>query len=420
MKHKRFLSTVAATVLVASTMVMPVMAEDGGGFDVTVTTKTPVIRVVVPTTMEIAVNQFEMGDAGSQIYSNAFEMENKSEIPVKMKITSTATIPATTTLVATKAAATGSENSGDAWLAVAAQTSAGKYIEESGKTINDLTEESANVTTFSDKKAEQTYYLNTSSTMQYKLLNANESAADIQYAQFYELIPKTFTASSEDAELKALLKNKDVYTIATSSIADGAAVTKVQESDTWANTNTYYEVAQTATAKADIVTTKLYVYGDGVTDAAGKAAFRYIGKLSGNRETWTETDLSKISVAYKIVGVQQTDYDALAAQTGVLTYGLYKAPTPPTPPSASTTASSITPGGAAVEFTVPAGVTVSKVEKTKADGTYNELPASYYKWEDITGGKKLTLDSSFTGSYGAGKKIKITFSSGDPIELNVQ
>ncbi len=333
MRNKKLVSTVVATAL-AATMAMPVMAADGGSFDVTVTTKTPVIRVVVPTTMEIAVNQFEMGDAGSQIYSSAFTMENKSEIPVKLNVTSTATPGTGTTLVATKAGATDSTQAGEAWLAVAAQTSDGKYIEENGKTINDLTEESANVATFTENKAEQTYYLNASSGMAYKLLNANESAADIEYAQFYKLTPKTFTASSEDGELKALVKDEDVYYIATASIDDGAALTKIAKgSDTsslnWANSNTYYTAAQTATAKADIVAADLYLYGDGATNAtAGKAAFRYIGKLSGKQESWSATDLTKIGVAYSIVGVQQNTYDDLAGQTGVLTYGLYKAPAP--------------------------------------------------------------------------------------------
>ena len=68
MRSKRLLSTVVASALVATTMAMPVMAADGGQVEVDVTTKTSVIRVAVPTSLEVAVNQFEKGDGGSQIY----------------------------------------------------------------------------------------------------------------------------------------------------------------------------------------------------------------------------------------------------------------------------------------------------------------------------------------------------------------
>ena len=91
-----------------------------------------------------------------------------------------------------------------------------------------------------------------------------------------------------------------------------------------------------------------------------------------------------------------------------------------TPTTPTTTATSITAGGEAVEITIPAGITVEKVEKTKADGTYNALPVEHFKWEDIDGGKKLTVKASFKTQFGAGKKIKISFSQGDPIELDVQ
>lgn len=391
MRNKKLLSTVVATAL-AATMAMPVMAADEGGFDVSVTTKTPVIRVVVPTSMEVAVNQFEMGDAGSQIYSNAFQMENKSVIPVKLSVTSTATIAADTKLVATKAAATASTKEGEAWLAVAAQTSDGKYIETAGKDIDDLTEESANVTTFAEKdatqKAEQTFYLNASSTMAYKLLNASEDAADIQYAQFYELTEKTFTSGKETDELNEALKTQDIYMIATASIADGAAITKLDPttSQTWAGANTYYTVAQTATAKGSIDTSKLYVYGDGTVNATeGKAAFRYIGKLSGGQETWSDTDLSKISVAYSIVGVLQNAYDDLKATTGALTYGLYKEPAPAEKAPSIPTATAKMEANKPVTFNVDLGagdLKATGIASVSNAGTTTAIPASAYSFAD--------------------------------------
>lgn len=401
MRNKKLLSTVVAGALVA-TMAMPVMAADGGGFDVTVTTKTPVIRVVVPTSMQIAVNQFEMGDTGSQIYSNAFEMENKSEIPVKMSVTSTATVPNTTTLVATKAGAVDSTTEGEAWLAVAAQTSADNYIETAGKTIADLTEASPNVTTFAVKdsanKAEQTFYLNASSTMKYKLLNANESAADIQYAQFYKLTPKTFTGADDNAktaELKALVADEDVYYIATTSVANGAELNKLAKGSdtsslTYVSTNTYYQVELTPTAKASIAASDLYVYGNGDTHATeGKAAFRYIGQLSGKQDSWSDTDLSQISVAYNILGVQQSGYDTLKAQTGALTYGLYKDPVPAT--------------SSAAEITVPATGNATAVVTVGRDGA--EPSSLTTDWFD---GDMFEMTDGWGASYDEDTKT-ITF-----------
>ena len=57
MRNKKILSTVVASALAATTMAVPVMAADGGNIDVPVTTKTAVIRVQVPTKMDISVNQ---------------------------------------------------------------------------------------------------------------------------------------------------------------------------------------------------------------------------------------------------------------------------------------------------------------------------------------------------------------------------
>lgn len=417
MRNKKLLSTVVATTMAATTMVMPVMAADGGSFNVGVTTKTPVIRVVVPTTMQIAVNQFEMGDAGSQIYSNVFEMENKSEIPVKLNVTSTATPGANTTLVATKAGATDSTKAGEAWLAAAAQIEAGKYIAD-GKTINDLTEASANVATFVENKAEQTYYLNASSSMAYKLLNTNESAADIEYAQFYELTAKTFTATSESDELKALVKDQDVYYAASTTITDGMALTKLAKGSdtsslTWSNSNTYYTVAQVATPKASIDTANhLYVYGNGTTDAAGKAAFRYIGKLSGKQESWSASDLTTIGVAYTIVGVQQNDFDALAAETGTLTYGLYKAPAPTEKAPSIPTATAKMVSGQPATFNVDLGagdLKATGIASIANAGTTTAIPSSAYSFANgvltITAERVNTLLNAGLSS----KKYDVTF-----------
>lgn len=160
---KRLLSTIAASTLIAAQVVAPVMAADGT-INVNVSDKEAVIRVVVPTALEIAVDQFETVDAGTQIYSEPFAMENKSAVPVKVSVTSTATLGTGIDFVSKVSDAnpeTPSATGGKAWLAVAAQTSSGKYIEESGKGVGDLTEASGNVTVFdaTSKAASQDFYL---------------------------------------------------------------------------------------------------------------------------------------------------------------------------------------------------------------------------------------------------------------------
>ena len=406
MKSKKFLAVAMASTLAMAQLAMPVMAGEGGTVEVDVKTKTAVIRVVVPTSLEVAVNQFEMSDNGSQIYSADFKMENKSEIPVKVDITSTAELKDSTKLLLTKAEAGSSTKAGEAWLAVAAQTAASTY----GSGIGTLTEASSNVTTFTQGtgadeakgKAAQTFYLKESGTMAYKLLNANESPTDISYAQFYELTAISLTASSEDDELEEKIKESDIYSVI---VGDGATVTKTSKggvAPTYAAGTTYYTAAISATAKSDIDTTKLYVYGDGATDTAkGVAAFRYIGKLSGGQESWTKEDIKKITIAYDISGVEASKYTAIPASN--LVYGLYKAPVP------TVTESSISSTNNVIHFTVPSGVSVDKVEVIKSGNQVTKLTGGGTHYTIDTSAGTITMVSNVVGGN-VGNKLKITFS----------
>lgn len=340
MKGKKLLSTVMAGAL-AVTMTVPAMAADGGEIDVDVTTKTAVIRVEVPTTMAIAVDQFMMADAGTQISSSEFTMANKSAVDVKVEVTSTATLAATTKLMATKAAAKDSTKAGDAWLGVAAQTAAGDYddpttdtsdpdadtpVADTPETIATLTEANANVATFAagdtatEGKAVQTFYLQKGAgAVAYTMLNANEDASEITYAQFYELTAET--VADQDA-LDALIEANDVY-VATAAADDGQTLTLVEKggSHTKGASDVYYTAADTATAKASLDASKLYVYGGTANaDADGNAAFRYIGVLSGGQETWSDSDISAIKIKYNIVGVTADKYTEVAEDCH---YGLY-------------------------------------------------------------------------------------------------
>lgn len=427
MKRKKVLSTAVAAALVAAQMVMPVAAADTGSINTPVGTKTPVLRVVVPTTMNIAVDQFEMSDAGSQIFSSAFTMENKSEVAVKLEITSTV-VPGTNgnaVLVETKDAAETSTTANEVWLATAAQTAANAY----GFTtdFNDLDETSDNVTTFkaADKKAVQTYYLQKAAPMAYKLLNANESAADIEYAQFYELDARTY---ANTAALQAAAKDAAIYSVAT--VSNGATLTRVDAStteDPTTSNKTYYEASTSATAKGSIDASKLYVYGDGTADADGKAGFRFIGKLSEKNETWTGDNFGNIQVDYTIVGVRDTVYDALAAQTGVLTYGFYKEPAPAV--SLSNATANTTEAGVDFDVTFTQGTALTCAFTGLGSGVTLQTVTWGATVADTTSattnvllsGASFTINSNMWGSASSGdvKYIKLTASDSNVFIVKV-
>lgn len=328
MKTKRFLSTVVAGALVAAQMAMPVMAADGGQVDVDVTTKTGVLRVEVPTTMAIAVDQFEITQAGAQIASGEFDMTNKSEMAVKVTVASTVDLDTAVKLVAAKEDAEQSAGS-EAWLAVAAKTAASSYDDAStaDDTENywDLSETNGNVTTFAadTKKAEQTYYLEKAAgTAEYALAVPKNNEASVSYAQFYELTAIA-TQPTDDDGLQAEVDKADVYVVVTANNGkDGEAVTKIAKgetvaSGTYAAANTYYTAADAASAS--VTDGKLYVYASMNADG-GKAGFTYVGKLSNAKDTWTKDDIKKVSIAYTITGVTASKFDEVKDDC---TYGLY-------------------------------------------------------------------------------------------------
>lgn len=332
MKAKRFLSTVVAGALVAAQMAMPVMAADGGQVDVDVTTKTGVLRVQVPTSMAIAVDQFEITQVGAQIASGEFDMTNLSEMDVKVTVASTATLGTGITLVDSFEKAETSEGD-EVWLAVAAKTAASSYddasTDDAAEDYWNLTEANMNVTTFASdtKKAEQTFYLakgTGSAAYTLAVPDANNKVTASSYAQFYELTA-IGTQPTDDDELQAEVDKADVYVVVTANAGDDeATVTKLEKGSTvsagtYASTNTYYTAAIAPTAAASLANGKLYTYA-AMGTAGGAAGFTYVGKLSNARETWTATDISKVSIAYTITGVTASKYDEVKDDC---TYGLY-------------------------------------------------------------------------------------------------
>lgn len=340
MRNKKLLSTVVASALVATTMAMPVMAADQGNVNVEFTTKNPVIRVQAPTSILAAVDPLEMNTAGTQIHSTDFTLVNKSEVPVKIDVKSAVTLGSGVTLVDTRQKAVDSKDNtkSEAWLAVAAQTSNGKYIETANKTAGDLTEADKNVATFktegSENAANQTFYLDkaASATTGYTLIapvatggtTAAQYKEQLTYAQVYELTPATY---ADEAALLTALKTTDVY-VGTAD-TDGASLkllpagTKTLDTaDQWAASNKYFtagtENALTSTT-APLADAKKYVYGE-ASAAGSDTAFRYIGKLGSGKTSWSDTDIDEMDITYSIYGLTGDDYAAANTQ-----YGLYLA-----------------------------------------------------------------------------------------------
>ena len=277
MRNKKLLSTVVASAL-AATMAMPVMAADGDTVDVEFTTKTPVIRVAVPTSILAAVDPLEMNTPGTQIHSTAFTLANKSEVPVGIDVKSVVDLGAGVTLADTRAEAMASQ-AAEAWIAVAAETSNGKYIETANKTAGDLTDTDKNVATFrteaSENSASQTFYLNKASVgnTTYTLIapvatggtTAAEYKEQLTYAQVYELTEQTY---ANEAALLTALKTSDVYEGA--GDADNTTLTLIPAGTTsysaFATSKKYFKAgadnALTSTTAA-MTDGKKYVYGEG-------------------------------------------------------------------------------------------------------------------------------------------------------------
>lgn len=390
------------------------MASDAGTVDVDVKTKDAVIRVEVPTSLEIAVDQFESSDAGSQIYSTPFTMKNKSGVGVKLGVTSSVT--ATAGLVDTVAKVDASTaTAGEAWLAVAAQTEAGKY----GADVGQLTEASKNVSTFdpTSKEAKQTFYLaKGTGNVGYKMLYpaAVGKVGDTSYARFYALTAESLGSSDQQDALDALLATKDVY-VDTATAADGNDLTKIEKggAHSYDAAENYYTAADTATAAKDVAATTPYVYAETAT-AGGEAAFRYIGKLSEAKSTaWTKTDISKVSIAYTIDGVTASAYDEAAENC---TYGLYSAPAAP---SIATTTYTM---AADTDIEIPVSLGAGSLKATKLKAAWGSVDLGSKGYATFGDGKltiKATCVNLLRGKPEASQTVVVTFDDKDSTEVEI-
>lgn len=410
MRNRKLFSTVMATTLAVTTMAMPVMAADGE-VDVNLTTKKAVMRVQVPTSMAVEIDQYAIDEAGCQIACvDEFDMKNLSEMAVKVVVDSTVTLKSGVTLASGKEAASGSASGDVAWLAVAAQTSGDVYDDKNTtdvETCGTLSELNANVTTFSQSsategKAEQTFYLaKGNGTPSYKMVTSGD-AAKVKFARFYEL---TGEMPSGDA-VREKVKESDVY------VASGDVITKYEKGETITTfadgTHKGYVISGDAT---DATGNGKYMYGEMANaDGKGEAAFRYVGNLSEvNGEQWSKEKIQGIHIAYDITGVTADTYTEAEERC---TYGLYAAVTGP---QVSVSADGV------VSIKNLDGSLYSSM--TVNDGTTEDYPIpndnteGTWVWDDDAADtlKTFTFNSAWSGST---VTVTITLTDGTEITSN--
>lgn len=435
MRAKRFLSMAMASALMAAQLVTPVAAENTGEVNVDVTTKNAVIQVKVPTKLTVAVDQFETEGDGTQIYSEEFKIDNHSEIPVKVSVNSTVTMKSGITLLEKKSAAQKCTSDNYAWLAVAAQTAADSYDDAattSAETIASVSEANANVTVVKQLASDQTsgtadqiFYLEKGKdTVVYKMLSSNQTQDYIDgltYSQFYKLKKETV---SSNAALEKLSKEKDLYEgPSVSENEQELTLIKKGRGSVSKNGCVYYSASETS-SKPSANDSNLYVYGGTktVADANGKAAFRYIGKLSESAQEWSRSDISKVTIKYIIAGATSSKYDEVKDSC---TYGLYKEVTDKAPSVETKTANY--DRTTTLEITTDLGLGTKAASKISSVGGANTKTSTISDFTascTITGNKITLKAGMFSGASKNDKRyLKITFDdsaqTSDWVELTI-
>ncbi len=403
-KFKKVMSVAVVSAILAAQTLMPVAAA-GGSIESELTTKTPILRVQVPTTMAIAVDQFDTAGTGSQIFSDEFGMQNKSEIPVKVSVESKLEYTAADVELVSAKKAASALGEKEAWIATAALTAAGK--DHDSKTIAELEGNEPNITTFAKGEAageattKQEFYL-AGATAKYTMLQKAGASITVDaaalggYAELYELTAAGTLA--DDAALQALVDAGDVYHVA--SAANGAELTKIAKGTQGVTkgSDTYYTVGTTMVLAKDLTAaddSKLYVYADSDASAGGKdiAGFRYIGVLSdGKAGGWSDADLDKITISYDITGLTTPAFTE-ASKDGAVVYG-YRAEN-----------SAITLNGNVMTIMLNGGT--FKSGTLKLGDTTAPLASSAGTWGSITDGVTFTFNSTWAAAI-KGKTVEVS------------
>lgn len=443
--RKKILAAIMAGAMVASQAV-PVFAAtvDSNDLNVDVSTQNAILRVLVPTDLSVVIDPFEIGSAGVQINSQAFTMQNYSQMAVKVDVESEVTITADVDLMETKQDATDSTSAtGAAWLAAAAASAAGAYDDTKTVTPTEteatLTEANYNVDTFAktadgetSSTVSQLFYLGAGSGADaYSLVVQGDTTAPIPvFGTYYELTAVASTPTS-DATLQALVDASDIYYAATADAGKtGTVVKKIAKGstvagsgDAWTAANSYYTASTTASTLDEIeAATSGEKYVTGAMDTVGgKAEFKYIGKLNDAKETWTDADISAITISYKITGVTATNYTAVQPD---LVYGYKKAAEAPVFTQGAKGIINYTAGSGDLAID-----TIDKIELENGgswyDGYNADTTIGWAAATDVSG--VITFDAAFINCFAAvpasdaSAKVTYTNLKGDQkqVTLNV-
>lgn len=143
----------------------------------------------------------------------------------------------------------------------------------------------------------------------------------------------------------------------------------------------------------------------------GVAGFTLTGAVNADAD-WSEADATAITITPTYAITDPIGTEATVENT----YNqINQAASTPT-----ASVSSVAATGGDVTITLPAGITITGIEKLKGDGSYNTLPEDHYTLTDVEGGKKLTVKASLKQTYAAANSIKVVFSKGDPIIIDIE
>lgn len=267
---KKILKTLLSTMVMVSLLGTTCFADDFTG-EMTATTgqeitgtseiKNPIYSVVIPTKFEFSVDAFSQGGQ-SQIYSEEFNIINKSNVAVRVNVNAKATPLKSATLKTAEADVT--ETSTDKLMYLAIQTPS---------TVTISFEDKAAFTPALLKGDAAVYYTATTSE------NGSENA----YAEMQDVkgVTSTYDASAKEA---LSTEGKDFL----------FALAKAEYVDYYTN---YNDTAKTGS---------LYKKADADN---GATTFRFYGKVN-SKAAW-ETGEVKVDATYTFLGLSDANYGAL-------------------------------------------------------------------------------------------------------------
>lgn len=267
---KKILKTLLSTMVMVSLLGTTCFAGDFNG-EMTATTgqeitgtseiKNPIYSVVIPTKFEFSVDAFSQGGQ-SQIYSEEFNIINKSNVAVRVNVNAKATPLKSATLKTAEADVT--ETSTDKLMYLAIQTPS---------TVTISFEDKAAFTPALLKGDAAVYYTATTSE------NGSENA----YAEMQDVkgVTSTYDASAKEA---LSTEGKDFL----------FALAKAEYVDYYTN---YNDTAKTGS---------LYKKADADN---GATTFRFYGKVN-SKAAW-ETGEVKVDATYTFLGLSDANYGAL-------------------------------------------------------------------------------------------------------------